>query len=169
MVAGRILAPVRMVRQTAEQIGESDLTRRLKVSGHDDVAALAHTFNHMLDRLENAFTTQRRFLDDVAHELRTPITVIRGHLELMDDREDEREATRALAVDELDRMSRIVGELLLLAKAERPDFLTLGETDLTDLVVDVGAKARGWGTGTGRSPRSARRACSSTASGSPRR
>jgi signal transduction histidine kinase len=145
VVAGRILAPIRLVRQTAEQIGESDLTRRLKVPGKDDVAALAHTFNHMLDRLENAFTTQRRFLDDVAHELRTPITVIRGHLELMDDREEEREATRALVVDELDRMSRIVRDLLLLAKAERPDFLTVGETNLTDLVVDVVAKARALG------------------------
>lgn len=145
LVAGRVLAPIRLVRQTAERIGESDLTRRLEVAGADDVAALAHTFNHMLDRLESAFTAQRRFLDEVAHELRTPITVIRGNLELMDDGADDPAATRALVVDELDRMSRIVEDLLLLAKAERPDFLSFSETNLTDLVVDVVAKARALG------------------------
>nr|EIF89783.1 two-component system sensor kinase [Streptomyces tsukubensis NRRL18488] len=149
LVAGRILAPVRLVRQTAAAIGESDLTRRLDVRGDDDVAALAHTFNHMLDRLERAFTTQRRFLDEVGHELRTPITVVRGHLELMGngsgDWAVEWDVTRALVVDELDRMSRIVDDLLLLARAERPDFLTVGETNLTDLIVDVVAKARALG------------------------
>ncbi|MER6910753.1 HAMP domain-containing sensor histidine kinase [Streptomyces sp. NPDC000594] len=147
LVAGRILAPVRLVRQTAARIGESDLTQRLDVQGDDDVAALAHTFNHMLDRLESAFTAQRRFLDEVGHELRTPITVVRGHLELMrdDGLDEERASTRALLVDELDRMSRIVGDLLLLAKAERPDFLTVGETNLTDLIVDSVAKARALG------------------------
>ncbi|WP_190122573.1 sensor histidine kinase [Streptomyces inusitatus] len=146
LVAGRILAPIRLVRQTAARIGESDLTQRLDVQGDDDVAALAHTFNHMLDRLERAFTTQRRFLDEVGHELRTPITVVRGHLELMEDGGfDEQTGTRTLLVDELDRMSRIVDDLMLLAKAERPDFLTVGETNLTDLIVDVVAKARALG------------------------
>ncbi|MEO3973949.1 HAMP domain-containing sensor histidine kinase [Streptomyces sp. CAU 1734] len=145
LVAGRILAPIRLVRQTAAQIGESDLKQRLEVEGDDDVAALTHTFNHMLDRLESAFTTQRRFLDEVGHELRTPITVVRGHLELMEDGVEERAMTRALVVDELDRMSRIVDDLLLLARAERPDFLNVGETNLTDLIVDVVAKARALG------------------------
>lgn len=180
LVAGRVLAPIRLVRQTAARISESDLTQRLDVRGHDDVAALAHTFNRMLDRLEQAFTAQRRFLDEVGHELRTPITVIRGHLELMDGvpaggargvgpsgwdgsqvpvldswqpwpegigelGEQDRAATRALVLDELDRMSRIVDDLLTLAKAERPDFLSIGETNLTDLIVDVVAKARALG------------------------
>lgn len=145
LVAGRVLAPIRLVRKTAERISETNLTRRLAVTGADDVAALAHTFNHMLDRLERAFTTQRRFLDEVAHELRTPITVVRGHLELMEDGEEDRAETRALVVDELDRMTRIVEDLLLLAKAERPDFLTFGEVNLTDLIVDVVAKARALG------------------------
>ncbi|MET8831451.1 HAMP domain-containing sensor histidine kinase [Streptomyces sp. NPDC004610] len=155
LVAGRILAPVRLVRHTAARISESDLTQRLDVRGDDDVAALAHTFNRMLDRLEHAFTAQRRFLDEVGHELRTPITVVRGHLELLDPGGPprvgwdvavaERAATRALVLDELDRMSRIVDDLLLLAKAERPDFLNIGETNLTDLIVDVVAKARALG------------------------
>ncbi|RJL32895.1 sensor histidine kinase [Bailinhaonella thermotolerans] len=145
LVAGRVLAPIRLVRQTADQIGESDLTRRLEVRGNDDVAALATTFNRMLDRLESAFAAQRTFLDDAAHELRTPITVIRGHLELLGGDPGELAETRALLMDELDRMNRMVDDLLVLAKADRPDFLTPGEVDLADLVVEVVAKARGLG------------------------
>ncbi|WP_116026508.1 ATP-binding protein [Thermomonospora umbrina] len=145
LIAGRVLAPIRLVRQTADQIGESDLTGRLEVRGNDDVAELATTFNRMLDRLECAFAVQRRFLDDAGHELRTPITVIRGHLELMDDDDDpaELEETRALLMEELDRMNRMVNDLLMLAKADRPDFLNLGEVDLAELTVDVVAKSRG--------------------------
>lgn len=151
LVAGRVLAPVRMVRQTAEQISDSsDLTRRLPVSGDDDVAALAATFNHMLDRLERAFAVQRDFVDDAGHELRTPITVIRGHLELMGDDPADRAQTLALVTDELDRMNRIVDDLLTLAKAEQPGFLSIEEVELADLTVSVVAKARALGERTWR-------------------
>lgn len=145
-VAGRVLAPVRMVRQAAEHISDSsDLTRRLDVVGNDDVAALARTFNHMLDRLQRAFEVQREFVDDAGHELRTPITVIRGHLELMGDDPAEREETLALVTDELNRMNRIVDDLLTLAKSEQPGFLSLEEVELADLTVSVIAKARALG------------------------
>lgn len=145
-VAGQVLAPVRLVRQTAEQISDStDLTRRLEAPGDDDVAALAATFNHMLDRLEQAFVIQQHFMDDAGHELRTPITVIRGHLELMGDDPDDRAETLALVTDELDRMNRIVDDLLTLAKAEQPGFLALDNVELADLTVSVVAKARALG------------------------
>ncbi|MFV0136463.1 ATP-binding protein [Streptomyces sp. HMX87] len=142
VVAGRILKPVRLVRTTAAQLTEQDLTRRIPVHGHDDVAALAETFNAMLDRLERAFGTQRQFVDDAGHELRTPITIVRGHLELMGDDPAEREETVRLVTDELDRMSRIVEDLLLLAKAERPDFVTPEPVQLAELTADVYVKAR---------------------------
>ncbi|NRQ35452.1 HAMP domain-containing histidine kinase [Nonomuraea sp. NN258] len=142
-VAGRVLAPVRLIGQTAEQISDSsDLTRRLDVPGDDDVAALAGTFNHMLDRLERAFAVQRHFVDDAGHELRTPITVIRGHLELMSDDPVDRAETLALVTDELDRMNRIVDDLLTLARAEQPGWLAQEEVELADLTVSVVAKAR---------------------------
>ncbi|MFG1702727.1 sensor histidine kinase [Nonomuraea sp. M3C6] len=145
-VAGRVLAPVRLVSQTAEQISDStDLTRRLDVPGDDDVAALAGTFNHMLDRLEQAFVVQRHFMDDAGHELRTPITVVRGHLELMGDDPADRAETLALVTDELDRMNRIVDDLITLAKAEQPGFLALDHVELADLTVSVVAKARALG------------------------
>lgn len=144
-VAGRVLAPIRTLRQTAEGIGQADLNRRIEVAGRDDVAALAHTFNAMLDRLQEAFAGQQRFLDDASHELRTPITVVRGHLELMGDDPDDRQRTLDLVVDELGRMDRLVDDLVLLARSERPDFLRLSEVDVPDLVMDVLAKASALG------------------------
>lgn len=141
-VAGRLLRPIQAISDTAERISESDLTRRIEVHGHDDVADLARTFNRMLDRIEEAFDGQRRFLDDASHELRTPLTVVRGQLEVMGDDPDERAAVVPLIVGELDRMGRLVDDLLLLARAERTDFLTPEPVDLAHLTVEIVAKSR---------------------------
>ncbi|MHA7144314.1 sensor histidine kinase [Arthrobacter sp. TmT3-37] len=145
LVAGQILRPVRDVRRVATEITESDLTARVPVQGRDDVAALAVTFNDMLDRLEQAYVTQRRFIDDASHELRTPITVIRGHLELIDDDPEGRAATLTLVDGELSRMARIVSDLLLLVKAERPDFVQPAPTDVAELMLDLEAKMQALG------------------------
>ena len=143
-VAGRLLAPLRTLRETAEDITETDLSRRLPVGGNDDITALTRTFNGMLDRLESAFVGQRQFLDDAGHELKTPLTVLRGHLELLDtDNPADAAETRLLLLDEVDRMSRLVGDLILLAKSDRPDFLRLRQVDLAGLTADLVAKARG--------------------------
>jgi signal transduction histidine kinase len=146
VVAGRVLAPLRLLAETARSIGESDLTRRIPVSGRDEIADLSRTFNAMLDRLEAAFATQRQFVSDASHELRTPITIVRGHLELLGDDPDERRETIALVTDELDRMSRFVDDLLVLAKAERDDFLRVSEVELGALTDELFDKARGLGT-----------------------
>jgi signal transduction histidine kinase len=145
LVAGAILAPVRTVRQAAARITEEDLTQRIPVHGRDDIAALAEQFNAMLDRLEQAFTAQREFIDDASHELRTPITIVRGHLEVMGDDPAERAEVVRLCTDELDRMSRIVEDLLLLARAQRPDFLRPRRVPVADLTVDIDAKVRALG------------------------
>jgi len=135
------LRPVESLTSTARHISESDLTQRIEVRGRDEIAKLAETFNAMLDRLERAFGSQRQFLDDAGHELRTPITIIRGHLELLEDDPEEREETLALVLDELDRMSRMVNELILLAKAERPDFLQTEVVDVAPLTSELLSKA----------------------------
>jgi signal transduction histidine kinase len=140
-VAEGVLRPVRVVTGTALSISGGDLTGRIRVTGRDEIAALATTFNEMLDRLEEAFATQRGFVNDAGHELRTPITVIRGHLELLEEDPDERGKTLELVMDELDRMQRIVNDLLVLAKAEQPDFLDLDTVDLKALTEEVHAKA----------------------------
>jgi signal transduction histidine kinase len=145
VVAGRILAPLRVLDETARSISETDLTRRIPVSGDDEIAELARTFNAMVDRLERAFASQRAFVSDASHELRTPITIVRGHLELLGDDPDERRETVALVTDELDRMSRFVDDLLLLAKAERNDFLRIEEVELGALTDELLDKAAGLG------------------------
>jgi signal transduction histidine kinase len=139
-VAEGVLRPVGDVSRAAQSISEGDLTRRIHVTGHDEIAALGRTFNEMLDRLEEAFATERRFVDDAGHELRTPITVIRGHLELLEEDPHERRKTLALVMDELERMQRIVDDLLVLAKAEQRDFLDLDTLDLDRLTREVHAK-----------------------------
>lgn len=145
LVAGQILAPVRAVRRVAADISETDLTARVPVHGKDDVSALAETFNDMLDRLEHAYKTQRQFVDDAGHELRTPITVIRGHLELLSDEPAERARTLRLVDDELGRMGRIVSDLLMLAKAEQPDFVVLQPVNVAELLLDIESKMQSLG------------------------
>lgn len=140
-MADGVLRPVEAVATAARGISETDLTRRIAVGGRDEVAAMAATFNAMLDRLEGAFASQRRFLDDAGHELRTPITIVRGHLELLEEDPAEREETLALVLDEIDRMSRMVDELILLAKAERPDFLRRAPLDVGTLTDELLGKA----------------------------
>jgi signal transduction histidine kinase len=141
-VAGNILAPLRQLSHTAHQISETDLTQRLPVKGNGEIAELSRTFNEMMDRLEYAFAAQRNFVNDAGHELRTPITIVRGHLELMGDDPAEQQETIDLVIDELDRMNRLVEDLLLLAKSERPDFLQLETVDLAVLTQELFAKAQ---------------------------
>ena len=133
-IAGRVLQPVRQLTRATRNISASDLTTQIPVEGDDELAELGHNFNGMLDRLDESFRGQRAFLDDVAHELRTPITIVRGHLEVLGDDPEERAETIALVTDELDRMARYVGDLLVVARASSPDFLQLDLVDLGALV-----------------------------------
>ena len=82
--SGRLLAPLRTLESTAREITTTDLSRRIPERGNDDITALTRTINSMLERLDSGFAAQRQFLDDAGHELKTPLTVLRGHLELLD-------------------------------------------------------------------------------------
>ncbi len=150
LLLGRVLRPVRELRDTAARIDEGTLDVRVPVTTDDDVGEVGHTVNAMLDRLQASMSAQRRLLDDVGHELRTPLTIIGGHLELMDvDDADDVRATRELALDEVGRMGLLVDDLLVLAVADREGFVQPTPTDLgvlTDEVLDkaVGLGARTW-------------------------
>ena len=148
-MARRVLEPVRALATTTRSITETDLTRRIAIHGADEVSQLAGNFNEMLDRLENAFRVQQQFVDDAGHELRTPITIVRGHLELLEDDPQRRRDTIDLVTDELDRMSRIVNDLLVLARSRQPAFLDLDLVEVAEVTEQVHAKAtalgeRGW-------------------------
>ncbi|WP_432512078.1 sensor histidine kinase [Kineococcus sp. SYSU DK001] len=138
LVIVRLLRPLDHLHAAATGVGADDLSHRVPVHGDDDVADLARGFNGMLERLESSFETQRQFLDDAGHELRTPLTIVQGHLELLDPADPaDVEETRALVLDELARMTRLVDDLTLLAKARRPDFVRPGQLEAGRLLDDV--------------------------------
>ena len=141
-VAGRLLLPIRRLRETTARITATDLSERIPVSGTDDVSELTVTVNDMLDRLDGALTGQRQLLDDVGHELKTPVTIVRGHLELMDASNPAEVAeTRELALDELDRMASLVRDISDLARAQGGLRLHREPTDIGSLLARVRTKA----------------------------
>lgn len=144
IVSTRLLRPLRQMRETAERVSAQALSERLPVQGRDDVSELAATMNDMLDRLDSALDSQRQLLSDVGHELKTPITIVRGHLEVMDadDPADVRE-TRDLAIDELERMAQLVQELAAAASLHGPSPITPTEVDAGELVHQIVRKAQG--------------------------
>lgn len=142
LIAGQVIAPLRNLRQVASSITNSDLTQRVPVTGNDELAQLATTFNSMLDRIETAYRDQRQFVDDAGHELRTPITVVRGQLELLESSTPaERGRSIELATAELDRMARMVNDLLTLAVADSADFVKPKPVDVAELTLDIEEKA----------------------------
>ena len=140
LAAGNVLAPLKNFSQTLKSISESNLNRRIQIRGKGELAQLGNTFNSMMDRIEDSFAIQRNFINDAGHELKTPITIIRGHLELMDIDTTLQQETVDLAIDELDRMNRLVEDLVLLAKAERPDFLQIETIELSSFVTELFSK-----------------------------
>src|SRR5205085_1339193 len=134
----RTLRPLEEMSHEVESIQETDdLSKRLSGRGpRDEVGRLAEGFDRMLGRLQEAFMSQRRFLSDASHELRTPMTVVRGQLELlaMDVESLAGRRSMSIAVEELDRMGRIVEDLLLLARLDE-GMLLARETVEVELVV----------------------------------
>jgi signal transduction histidine kinase len=143
----RLLRTVGRITTAAEEIERGEIDRRLGDQGTDDeVGRLAVTFDRMLDRIASAMTTQRRLLSDVSHQLRTPLTVARGHLEVLQrtgtgDRSAVEE-TVSLVLDELDHMRALVERLLLLGRAMEPDFLAVEAIDLRSFVADLYATSQ---------------------------
>src|SRR4030043_473403 len=135
------LHPLDNVTRTALQITSADdLSRRIPYTGSakDEVGQLVVAFNQTLSRLENLFYTQRRFLADVGHELRTPLTVIKGNVGLMRKIRDFDEESLLTIEDEVDRLTRMVGDLLLLAQAESGKIPLANElVELDTLLLEV--------------------------------
>jgi signal transduction histidine kinase len=136
LAGARVSAPLRRMAAVAARVDAGDFGPRMELRGHraDELRVLAESFNHMLDRLAEAFSSQRAFIADASHELRTPLTVIRGQLEVLAAQSqpsaDELRHVERQVQAEIGRISRLVDDLLVLTQAEQSDFLRPQEIDL---------------------------------------
>lgn len=143
LIGSRFSRPLRRMAAVAAQVDGGDLHPRIHDVERDgrEVQVLADAFNHMLDRLTAAFAGQREFVADASHELRTPLTVIRGQLEVLAAQRnpsgEEVRRVERLAQAEIARITRLVDDLLLLAKAEQRQFLRVESIDLGSLVGEL--------------------------------
>jgi heavy metal sensor kinase len=121
-VLKKALAPIAALTEAAERISLEDLTRRLPRSGKgDELDRLTEVFNGMMTRLETSFARVREFTMDASHELKTPLTIMRGEIESALREESCSAAQREMLIsqlDEIERLTRIVDGLALLAKAD---------------------------------------------------
>ncbi len=139
-IATLVARPLKRIAGFAAGLDTSGLDRRLAIDhGPDEVVSLADSFNHMLDRLQRAFEREREFVADASHELRTPVTIAHGELELLrrDLGPPERERLDTVR-RELMRMERLISEMLTLASAEDAGAVLRREPiDLADLLSDL--------------------------------
>jgi signal transduction histidine kinase len=150
LAAAKAAAPLRRMAQTAGAVDSGDLTHRMPEDGALEVRQLAESFNRMLDRLQDAFLRQRAFVSDASHELRTPLTAIRGQIEVLARTPDptgrEVAETEARIVKEIQRMDRLVDDLLVLAQTDEGLVQHLETIDPARFIPDtVAGIARGSG------------------------
>jgi len=142
---GRALAPVEAIRREVDEVSAAQLHRRVpQLKADDEIGRLAATMNRMLERLESARNSQRRFVSDASHELRSPITTIRQHAEVALAHPDRVTAAELAEVvlAEQQRMHRLVEDLLLLARVDEHVPLTRAAVDLDDLAFEEGHRLR---------------------------
>lgn len=141
LIAGRLLAPIRHLNAMAQRISADDLHERIPVTGDDDVSTLTATVNSMLDRIETGVQQRRALLDDVRHELKAPLSVVRGELELLDSGDPRVVAdARRIGMEEVDRMTALVDGLTDLTDVQTST-LALAPVDLGSLTDDLLARA----------------------------
>jgi len=144
-LASHALDPIDRITSAARQISASDLHRRLNLDlPNDEVGRLARTFDDMLVRLEDAFERQKRFIADASHEMRTPLTILKGDVEVALNRPrsaEEYRETLEMVNQTTDRLAALVEELLLLARADNKQAqLKLESFNLSELLSKETAK-----------------------------
>jgi len=147
-ISRRTLKPIRTITQAARAIEVTDLSRRIPAPPvQDELSELVETFNLMLDRLQKGFEQQRRFVSDASHELRTPVTVIRGYSDLLSrwGREDPTALDEGIAAirSEAEDMQELIEKLLFLARADQKrQVLHRDRIDLQAMVADIVKQTR---------------------------
>jgi two-component system OmpR family sensor kinase len=147
-LARKSLAPVAAMASQARGMGAANLGARLAVTNQrDELGQLALSFNQLLDRLEESFERQRRFIADASHELRTPVAILRGETEVTLSRADrspeEYRETLGILRDESQRLTRIIEDLFTLTRADAGEYpLSPSDLYLDELATDVLRRAR---------------------------
>ena len=138
-LAAQALRPIDTITRTALAISRADdLDKRIpQVGPQDEVGRLAATFNLMLDRLEKLFRAQQRFIADISHELRSPLTTIRGNVDLLRRMNCVDEPSLDAIQAESERMTRLVGDLLLLAQADAGQPIRRERVELDTVMLEV--------------------------------
>jgi two-component system OmpR family sensor kinase len=140
----QIIAPLRQLNKAASGIAQGDLSQRVSIHSHDELGELSQTFNQMAESLDRTETQRQHLMADIAHELRTPITVIQANLEAMLDEVMPLDAEQVAALhDETLLLSRLVGDLRLLSQAEAGGLkLDRQETEIASLIQRVTEKIK---------------------------
>lgn len=141
VIAGRALRPVAQVTRVAREIQASDLSKRIGYEGpEDEMSRLADTFDEMLERLDQAFNAQKRFLADTSHDLRTPLAVIRSNVDVLaadpDATTEEWREVGGIVARNAERMAEMIDDLLAAARLEVRAATTV-PVDLSDLVSEL--------------------------------
>ncbi len=142
-VSRKMLNPIKKVTALAGEIGATDLTRRIDVpSSRDELAMLAVTFNHMLDRIEDSFEKQGRFISDASHELRTPLTVIQGYAQMIDrwGKNDEKVLQESIdsIKSETTNIIEMMERLLFLARGDNlSQIIHKEQFDVKGLILEI--------------------------------
>src|SRR5215471_5626987 len=149
-LAVRAMRPVRLMTQTAQEIGRTNLSRRFHLTRRDELGELADTFDEMLNRLEAVLSRQRQFIADASHELRTPLSLLTvaasralsqskkpENYEQALEQIDAYRQELAIMQAETAHMTRLVNDLLLLARADiEQAILTPAEVDLDEVALE---------------------------------
>ncbi|MBC2735570.1 MAG: HAMP domain-containing protein [Desulfobacteraceae bacterium] len=140
-LARKAFNPFEQITKTAQEIGEQDLSQRIKVNTKDELGRLSTTLNHMIDRIEGAFKRQKEFAGDASHELRAPLAVIQAEATLTLEKERDAEAYRKsleVIAQESDKMSVVINQLLTLARADAgKEQLVFKKIDMAEFLSDV--------------------------------
>jgi len=141
-MARKALKPVDQIRRTAVKISSTNLDETIDIGKRrDELGRLAETFNDMITRLRDAFHRVNQFSIDVSHELKTPLTILKGETEVAlrrDKDKDEYRKTLLSNLEEIDRMTMIIDDLLMLSKSDSQEIkLSYEEVPVRDLIVDV--------------------------------
>ncbi len=146
LVARTALTPIaRFTRRTEQLTGDPDLSRRLEVSGRDELARLAASFNATLEQLERSVAAQRHLIADAGHELRTPIASLRANIQVLQDAArltpEDRAALRHDIIDELDELTALVSDVAELARGSRGELAT-DDVRLDEIVASAVERTR---------------------------